>query len=481
MPETTTQELSAKKTLVQSLFKCPHRDLNQTIPVFSNALEKDPLFAGKCFYALTLPDYNRIRDLGEAGVAFLLTSKFQQHRRAGRILFQSLEPYRAYRVARFVRNGIKNPNRQVRKAVEHYLRTLEKDTRRFDGAVRVARKPLHHMYEFYHIKPSPRAQTVLFDRETPPGEVDPVQMLRDAKSPEEQARIIMDHNIPYRQATSALKAMTPAIWVALIQTMTPVEAVNARASIERSGILQDDRIRGIYEDKLRKASESDRVSVSHLKERKSAKGTDKSVEAVTQDVRQQKVDKGAKITVDTVICVDVSGSMEDAIEISKRLCPMVASICDASLWVYCFNNVAWELKYEGNTLADFERAFEMIRADGQTSLGAALQKCVDDGHVPEQAVYVTDQMENTRPVLVDVYNSLISKGTDVRFTFITIGGQPLVASALEAAMADVVDYNISPRMDQSAWYAELENIVPLLTKGGYADLVNSIMELELPS
>lgn len=481
---TNKQELSAKKQLLQGLMRCPHRELGQTIPVFSNALEKDPLFAGKCLYALTLPDFNKIRDLAESGIAFLLTSPYPEHRTAGRILFQPLEPYRAYRVARFVRNDLKKTNRQVKGAVLQYLRTIEGNTARFDRAVMVARKPLHQMFEFYHIKPSARTQAILFEGRVPEGEIDIIKLLKEAPSPEEQAKLIVEHKVPYRLATSVLKAMTPAIWVALIEIMTPVEAVNARASVERSGILEDSRIRKLYERKLEKSKRADKVSVAHLAERKSARGTDEGLEKIVQEARQEKVDKAARITLNTLIAVDCSGSLEEAIAIAKRLCPMVASICDGEMRVYCFNDVAWPLEFKGTTLKEFESAFRMIKADGATCLGAALKRATDEGFVPEQAVYVTDQGENRRPELAEVYQQLLTANMDPRFIFVTLPGYDMsdkVVRALERVGADVVDYRVDTKVGRASWYSEMDNVLPLLAKGGYMEIVEKIMALELPS
>jgi len=477
------QELSAKKKLVQSLLRCPHTDLTQTVPVFSEALEQDPLFAGKCFYALTLDEFNRIRDLEEAGIAFLLTSQYPEHRTAGRCLFQDLEPYRASRASRFVRRDLK-PNRQAKAAVLSYLRAIESDKKRFDGAVRVARKQLHQMYESYHVKPSQRAQSIIFDRKIPEGDVDVVKLLRDAKGPEEQARLIVEHRIPYRLATSTLKAMTPAIWVALIEVMSPTEAVNARASVEKSGILGDDRIRKLYESKIEAAAGVAKISVSHLSERKSARGTDKGVEEKIQKVRQEKIDKSARIKMDTLVAVDCSGSMETAIEVAKRVCPQIAAICDAGLAVYCFNDTAWPIKFSGATLQDFEGAFRMIKAGGPTAAGLSVEKAIRDGFVPEQVVIVTDQGENRPPFVHEVYKKSMDDGIDIKFIIITLPGfdrTDRMHAGLDRAGADVVNFDLDTNVQTSAWYAELENVIPLLTKGGYVELVEKIMALELPS
>ncbi len=473
-----TTELSAKKELLRSLLKCPHRDLKQTIPIFSDALNKDPFFAGKCFYALTMPEYNQLRDLEESGIAFLLTSPHSLHREAGRICLQTLEPYRVYRVGNFIRQSLKS-NRQVKGAITDYLHTLESDRKRFDGAARVAGRDLHRLFEHYHIRPSQRTQIILFDHEIPEGEVDPVLILRKAKTPEEQAKIIVDYRIPYRQATSVLKGLTPAVWVALIEVMTPVEAMNLRSAIEKSGILKDSDIRSLYEKKLSLVAREERAAVSTITERKSTKGKDKKLDAILAKAREEKIEKGARITVDTLIAVDCSGSMDPAIEASRRICPHIASLCDARLEVYCFNDTAWKLECSSGTFEDFQKAFQLIRANGQTSLGSALRRAVQDGFVPEQVVFITDQEENSPPHLERVFRDV---GQDIRFVFVNLGHySSQVASELERDGAEITEFDFRAVPDTPGWYSSMDNFVPLLTQGGYAQLVEQIMALELPS
>jgi hypothetical protein len=472
-----TQELSAKKVLLQSLMKCPHRKLEETVSTFKTALEHDPLFAGKCFYALTLDEFNQIRDLEEAGIAFLLTSPHAEHREAGRVTFQTLEPYRAYRAASFIRSSLK-VNRQVEGTVVDYLRTLEDNSRRFDGAVKLAADDLHKMYEFFHVKPSKRAQTILFDHKIEAGEVDVMALIKNAKSPEDQAELIVKYKVPYRQATSSIKNMTPTIWVALISVMSPSEALNSRASIEKSGILNDPEIRKLYEGKLNSAASDKRVASTTVGSRKSTKGSDESINRIMAKVEQAKIDSGARITSDTLVAVDCSGSLHVAIDLSKKICPNIAAMCDGKMAVYCFNDVGWSLKTGKGTIEDFRKSFDLVRANGSTSLGAALAKSIEDGFTPEQVVFVTDQGENRSPRLHEVFKA---KAKDTKFVFINVGNfNHDVANHLEREGADVSEFDFTANEGTPGWYVNMNNFTTLLTKGGYTDLVGRIMALELP-
>lgn len=477
------QERSARRLLLQSLLSCPHRKLEEATPVFQEALQRDPLFTGKACYALTMPEYNRIRDLEEVAIATLLTSPFAEHREAGRVLFQKLEPYRAGRCAFYIRNSLKKENRQVKGAVEEYLRALEADPKRFDGAVLRARKTLHKLYEFFHIKPAPRAQAILFDDEPPEDSaLYWVKALARASDPAEQAQLIVKHKIPLTVATAVMKALTPAVVAALIEVMSPQEAINSRNWLEKGGWLQDERLKQLYLAKLEQATKDERASVAAIKERKSAKGRDAEVEAKLATVAEKKVKTGARITRDTLLCVDISSSMAPAIEVAKRLGSMIAPLCDAALMVICFREHAFPLEVKGEkTLADWEEAFKMVRADGCTSLGAALEAAWKKGFIPEQAIYLTDQQENTGPFLCDVYQRMIQQGHDLAFVFVTVCSRSRqVSDALEQLGARVQVFDFCEDMSRPGWWVPLDQVVPLLAGEGPVSIVDRIMALELP-
>jgi len=476
------QERSARRLLLQSLMSCPHRKLEEATPVFQEALQRDPLFAGKACYALTLPEYNRIRDLEEIAIATLLTSSFAEHREAGRVLFQKLEPYRAGRCAFYLRNSLKKVNRQVVGAVEEYLRTLEGHPKRFDGAVLHARKTLHKLYEFFHVKPAPRAQAILFDDEPPENsELYWIKALAKTEDPTKQAKLIVEHKIPLTVATAVIKALTPAVLAALIEVMSPQEAINSRSWLEKGGWLQDERLKQLYLAKLDQAVKDERASVAAIKERKSAKGQYVEVEAKLVAVAEKKMKTGARITRDTLLAVDVSGSMASAIEVAKRLGSMVAPLCDAKLQVICFREHAFALEVKGHTLADWEEAFKMVRADGSTSLGSALEVAWKSGFVPEQAIYLTDQEENAGPRLGNVYQRMLQEGHDPAFIFVNIRSHSrYVSDALEQAGARVQVFDFQEDMNRAGWWVPLDQVTTVLAGEGPVSIVDRIMALELP-
>lgn len=476
------EERSARRLLLQRLLTCPHRRLDEATPTFQEALERDPLFTGKACYALTQREYNRIRDLEEVAIATLLTSPFPEHREAGRVLFQGLEPYRAGRCAFYIRNSLRKVNRQVRAAVEEYLRTLEGSPQRFDGAALRARKTLHKMYEFFHVKPSPRAQAILFDDDPPKdSSLYWIKVLAATKDPTDQARLIVEHRIPLQVATAVIRGLTPAVVAALIEVMSPQEAINSRGWLERGNWLRDPRLKELYLAKVEQAAADERASLAAIKERRSARGEDREVEEKLTEVAERKMGAGPRIVRDTLIAVDVSGSMAPAIEVAKRLGSLVAPLCDAELRVFCFREDAFLLEVKGKALADWEEAFRMVRADGLTSLGAALEAAWGSGFIPKQAVFVTDQGENRGPFLHEVYRRMVAEGHNPAFVFLNVRSDcRKVSDALELLGARVQVFDLVEDLSRPGWWVVLDQVIAVLGGEGPLSLVDRIMALELP-
>jgi len=268
------------------------------------------------------------------------------------------------------------------------------------------------------------------------------------------------------------------VWVALIDVMSVSEAINARASVEASGILNDKTIRVLYETKLAKAGTDKKVAGSTLGERKSVKGKDERLNEIIKNAEQTKVDNTIGITDDVLLAVDISGSMQSAIELAKRIGPYLATVCKGKLDVMCFNETAVRINYGKGTIEDFRKGFSLIRANGQTSLGSALMKSIADKFIPDIMIIVTDQGENHSPRLETVFNAAKS---DLRFIFINVpNAGDVVAKQLEAAGADVSEFSFDVDVDSKGWYSSLDNFSTLLNKGGYDTLVQRIMDLRLP-
>ncbi|MBW3598644.1 MAG: hypothetical protein KY475_15400, partial [Planctomycetes bacterium] len=462
-----------------------------------------------------------VRDHKEMFVVTLCLSDFDGHREAGLALLRALPPYEVVRVIDFIHGRkrtrtvrisektkrrdkarrtlagaaspaegearvatkveefglFRNVPRAVKTEVARYLREREEDPDWFDSTALTARKSLKRLYAVLHIRPGERAQKILFEKDPPPdSRLFALRELAKADNPAEQARAIVEQRIPYRVAATVIKQMTPTVLLALIERMSPQELINNLGSLKRRGAMDNADLKSLIEAKLAEAKTASRVSAFKAEEAAKAAGVSAEVQKQLEDVANAQIKAKGRITRPTGLLVDKSGSMEQAIEVGKRIAAMVSAICDKELYVYAFDNLAYEIARQGAELADWERAFRGIRAAGATSCGVALASMRKKRQYVEQLVLVTDEGENTPPQFVKELQSYREevKADPSVFIVRTPGGLDYLENQCRAAgvVVDVFQF--------TGDYYSLPNLVPMLARPSKMELLMEILDYPLP-
>ncbi|HLG61541.1 MAG TPA: hypothetical protein VKY19_06390 [Ktedonosporobacter sp.] len=477
---TQTNEQDVRVQILNSFLITPHRKLEELAPLHTSALERDPLFYGHL--APWYFDKGEVRDHRVLFVSHLATSEFSEFREAAWVLLQKLAPYEVARVLDHSKRVIGKAPRSLKSAIAHYLKTREDNVRQFDGAALRARDDLKHLYASLRLKPGPRAQAILFDEQPP--EDSPLAALKKlakAESAEEQALIILDNRIPYTTAIGAIKHVTPALLVALINSMSPQEVINNMAALKRRGAMNDRDVKALIDQKLAEAASDKRVSTMKAKKAIEAAQLDEESERILTEVTDKRIAAKVEIKRATALFVDKSSSMTSAIEVAKQLAALVSAVITADFHVYAFDTVAFEVKAEVKkgqrpALSDWEKAFKFIKANGSTSIGAALAKMTRDHVYAEQVVIVTDEGENTAPYFRDAwaeYGAVMKTALSV--IIVQVGGaNHSFVTGLQGRGIEVMRYQF-----QGDYYA-LPNVLPLLAMPSKAELVELILGYLLP-
>src|SRR5205085_878233 len=283
-----TNERDMRLEMLNSLLTTPHRKLADVAELHKGLLERDPLFYGHL--AVWYQRHGDVRDHKEVFVGNLLTSSVAGHRGAGFVLLQELPPYQVARVVDFVKQQRGTLPRSARTAIERYLRAREENPKHFDAAALRARKAMKHLYASLHIKPDARADAILFKDEPPTGSLAfALKQLAQVETPAEQAQLIVEHRVPYAVAVGACKQLTPTVLVALINQMTPQEAINNLKSLKARGAMEHVEVKALIEEKLRKAAESDRVSAFKAVKAAEVAGVDAATTAQLEQVANEHV------------------------------------------------------------------------------------------------------------------------------------------------------------------------------------------------
>jgi hypothetical protein len=468
-------ERDIRLDILNSLLTTPHRQLDQVAQLHKSMVERDPIFYGHL--AVWYQRNGDVRDHKEVFIGNLLASDLSEHRDAGFVLLQELPPYQVARVVDFMKRARGKLPRSTRTAVVHYLRRREADPAFFDRSALRARKAMKHLYATLHIKPSERADSVLFKDAPPQGSL--ALMLKElakADSAAEQARLIVEHKIPYTIAVGAIRQMTPSVLVALINSMSPQEVINNLKSLKSRGAMEHKEVKALINEKLDEARGDARVSAFKAQVAANAAELDAETVARLEQVTDEQVRKRGRITRPTALFVDRSGSMENAIEVGKRITAMISGIADAELVVYAFDTMPYPIEAKGRELSDWERAFKHIKAGGGTSIGCALEAMRLKKRVVEQIILVTDEEENTAPYFAEVYDAYrreLQVAPSILIVKIGQSSQWIEVKAKEKqAQVDTFTF--------TGDYYSLPNLIPMLTRPSRLELLMEIMETPLP-
>ena len=509
-----TAEQDLRLHLLNTLLTTPHRQLGKVHPIHRDLVAQDPRFYVQM--AAWYSDHGDVRDHKEMFIINLVLSSFEGHRDVGLALLRALPPYQVVRVLDFIHGrketvkvrieepGVKrprkqrgqalppparieemtadsglfkNPPRALKTEIVRYLREREADADWFDSTVLMARKALKRMYALLHVKPGKRAQQILFDEEPPPdSRVHALKVLARATNPDEQARAIVAHQIPFRVAVTVVQTMTPPVLRALIERMSPQDAINNLAMLRRHGAFDDVELRSLVDEKLDAARTSGRVSAFKAAEAVKAGGVSEEMRAKLEKVADAQVKAKGRINRPTALLIDKSGSMEVAIELGKRIGAMVSAVCAAELYVYAFDSMAFPIKPGSGELASWEKALAGITAAGSTSGGVALETMRRKRQVVEQLIVISDQEENTPPHFAETlqkYRDELKVEPNVCFVRTPGPTDRMETTCKQAGFA-------CDSFQFTGDYYSLPNLVPMLARPSKLELLMEIMDYPLP-
>ena len=511
-------ENDVRVNIFNSFMSCPHRDTELARKIHEEIRQKDPLFYSH-LASWYWKQQDQLRDHNELFSGLLVTDPFLENREVGLALFREQPPVMKDKIVQFIKgktvkirekmtdssgmpvkvrvgnkfhDKVKITEKKVglnrslpnclKTEVEAYLKFLESDSEKFDSVVMRNAKELKDLYFARGPFPYPhseRAQKILFEGEYPKdSRLCILKEIAAAKTPETAAELIVRNKIPYQVAVGLLDKITPSVLVALINSMTEQEVINNIASLKEKGAMDNPDTNKIIMAKLEKAKTSKKVS--SLKS-KTAVGTGRIKDAVLvkklDEIADVQIQKTGTIKIPTAIFVDRSGSMEEAIEVGKRVSAFVSGITTADLYVVAFDVAPAEIKSEGKTLTDWEKAFRPIRAGGGTSVGCALQYLAVKKISVEQVVVVTDEGENQSPYFHEEYPDYVkATGVSPHVVIIHVGGGDDHAFRNYLSAARISHDVYTPNAGDNY---SLPGLATLLARKSKLELVMEIMDTPL--
>lgn len=468
--------------LLNSILTCPHKDFDKINGIHQNMVEQDPIFYTRL--AAWYSDKGDVRDHNTAFTANLCSSSYSPGRTVGLALLRQMPPYLVERVVDLVKQGKKhNVPRSMRTEVEKYLREREEKEEWFDSSVVNARKNLKGLYAKLRISPSERAQQVLFDDSPPEGSLlHTLKVIAKEENPTEQARLIIENQIPYRIASSIVKNMTPTVVLALVESMSDQELINNMGSLKKHGVFDNPDLKELIKSRLDSIKKSKKVAA--LKSLEAVKNTDldEDIKEKLVDVADTQIKAKGRITRPTALFIDKSSSMNQSIEIGKQLAAMISTCVEADFFCYVFDSAPYKVSDEGNArgkdIGEWTKAFEGVRAQGTTCCSAPLVAMTQLNEKVDQIVMITDEGENQSPTFMKALRTYSEKiGSTPSVLIIRCGNRGSWGKISEPLIRNGFDVEV---YEFNGDYYSLPNMIHFLTKPSKLDLLIEIMNYTLP-
>jgi len=241
-------------------------------------------------------------------------------------------------------------------------------------------------------------------------------------------------------------------------------------------------LKAIYLDKIKKATSS----VATLQHRKSTQaGTDSEVDealaqAEVKAVARQK--ERANIEGSVAILVDISGSMDVAIESAQKLLEYLAPLIKGELNVYAFNNHVRAVALPDKlTPSSIRNVFGRLRAGGGTTPAVVVDAMAEAGVLPDRIVLLSDGGEggwgpaNFAVTLANYYESMGE--TLPGIVFVRLPGMADSMTRTFEQNGYVLERFEVPNMDD---YTILDNVGKLLAGKPRQGLYQRVLETQLP-
>jgi len=425
-----SQRLIAYETITKGCIhlwsknKLQQTKLEELISTFSHLAEKDPLFlAHFTSYVINKLDSKDLKvvatfanSLSDAdGTPFSAGSEYKKPnwRMISQAALCRLDPKLTMRVVRIANSKMKfgskaeatHFSKHLKTALCKYLRYREANPKLLEGVRKAGLKnTVETLYRIARIAPSPEAVRILGWKQKPgfPGsevELKKTPFNFEGMSDLEIAQKIQGERLPPTGVLGALpRSISPVIAAAILEQSTGNQVVVLTEMFEEQGLLKNDEVRKVYQEKLKTAKTAlDRVERFKVE-------MDEQTAAVLKTAKSEQRKEDVGDLGKFFLNIDISGSMSVAVQVA---------IDKGSILAECIKNPSenffWGVFNTSGSILVRPKTFEKdafahslygIRPTGGTDCLALYAQALRLGCTT--LGYVTDQEHNGPPINVTV-------------------------------------------------------------------------------
>jgi hypothetical protein len=313
---------------------------------------------------------------------------------------QMLDPKLALRVRQVATEKFDVPNilpigthytTRLAKAIKKYIKYREKNVSMMQGIRKSGlRRIMMNLYRLEHLNPSDEIAGILnWQQKNRKIKIKKSPFDFSKMKPIQIAEKIRKDKLSVLGVIGALPKITPTIAVALLENAKPDEAIILRKTFEDAGVLADKEVMALYEEKV-KAS---KIAIDRVR---NIKGAGEKVTKVLKTAKAETRKAETKDMGKIFMHIDISGSMESAIDFAKEngsiIAEMVNSPEENFRWG-AFNDRGKELKLPDKFEEDYFKARLFgLSANGSTDCFATYGFARAFG--TDVDVYITDGGHN---------------------------------------------------------------------------------------
>ncbi len=396
----------------------------------------------------------------------------------------------------------------LRAATKSYLKRRESNDKMMEGAILRARKYIKQFYVRTNTLPQGDVngwinQYLWFGKVKEGSRLAALTQLRQEKDPTKRAEIIVKNKLPRSLVSSVIKdaETTPSIMTAIAMVLSPQELLNSMGWFKKRGALDNPDLNKFIKDKLKEVKTAKRVdALKGAQAAKAVEGLDEETQEILKDVTNVQLKKLRSISRRTLLGIDKSSSMTDAIELGKQAAAMLAQACrkENPPHTFLFDNIAtyieWEEEDGDITLkSTWDDKLEMVFASGGTKPSEIVRVMELKNLDVEQIILVTDEgelclsdyhMRNRRKdELPDTCFAMELKkfnnkhGREINVIIVRIGNNRV--NDMEESLKQVgVEVDVLPC--DSIDSISLPNLIQMASRTSMFELVQEILENKLP-
>lgn len=482
----TKKEIDTKAALIRKMLSSPRHNYDEAVAQHRYWAERDPLFY--THLATWYAKNGSVRDHQEIFCAVLLASHLQTMQDAGFVLLQNLRTYQVDKIIKLSKSKLGRTSRPLKRAVKFWIQRRENIPAWLEECALRDRHHLKGIYASLHIKPCQMSQEVLFDETfAESSRFGALRKLSKTTDPSEAAKIIRNAQLPYTTAIGAVKKPNKEVWAAIIESMTGQQVINNLKAFQRRGLNSNPELATLINEKMKNAKEMNRASeVKKIIAAKAMDAKGDQLNAIMESLRHGLL-KNGPITDKTAIFIDKSGSMDVAIKIGKLLATTCTLAMDEAPTVIAFDDLAHNINIEkSDTAAAINKKFELIRADGYTSIGVPFEYLREHKIFVDQIILISDgeQTKSYEPKESSL-KYLSSINPDTHLVYIEIldsavsRGQYSASVKTKGQFDDIFAKNMTYLPFSGDYYA-IQTLVNALSSTSRNTIVEEVMACTVP-